>query len=147
MRELVLMLKHGKYEALGFQMGRVLAEVFARPPLDILVPVPLHLKSKRRYNQAEAIARGLGSVWGVPVRSAARWRSHVPSRAGMGMAQRRALSSDMFEFDEDVAGIRVGFVDDVCTTGTTLSRLAGAARAQGAEVEGAFVVAGVVPLR
>jgi orotate phosphoribosyltransferase len=62
------------------------------------------------------------------------------------MAQRRALSSDMFEFDE-VAGVRVGLVDDVCTTGTTLSRLAGAARAQGAEVEGAFVVAGVVPLR
>ncbi|MDR1977207.1 MAG: hypothetical protein LBQ42_00575 [Synergistaceae bacterium] len=140
MRELILMLK-GKYESLAPRLGRGLAGIFPRPGLDVLVPVPLHLKSKRRYNQAEAIAKGLGDVWGVEVRNVARWTADVATRAGMNAAERLSLSQDVFDFGEDVAGLRLGLVDDVCTTGSTLSRLAGAARARGAEVVDAFVLA------
>ncbi|MDR1622344.1 MAG: hypothetical protein LBS00_08225 [Synergistaceae bacterium] len=141
MRELVLTLKKGKYKALGPLMGKALASVFPRPALDLLVPVPLHLKSARRYNQAELIAKGLGEVWDIEVRSAACWTVDVPTRAGMGAAERLSLSSEVFEF-EDVSGLRIGLVDDVCTTGSTLSRLAKAAQKRGAEVAGAFVLAG-----
>ena len=139
-RELILTLKKGRYEALGFHMGRGLASVFPRPDLDLLVPVPLHLKSDRRYNQAQAIARGMGEVWDMEVRDAARWAADVPTRAGMGASERRSLTSEVFEL-EDVAGLRIGLVDDVCTTGSTLSRLAKAAQERGAEVAGAFVLA------
>jgi predicted amidophosphoribosyltransferase len=118
-----LTLKKGRYEALGFHMGRGLASVFPRPDLDLLVPVPLHLKSDRRYNQAQALARGMGEVWDMEVRDAARWAADVPTRAGMGASARRSLTSEVFEL-EDVAGLRIGLVDDVCTTGSTLSRLA-----------------------
>jgi predicted amidophosphoribosyltransferase len=141
MRELILALKKRKYQALGFHLGRGLASVFPRPDLDLLVPVPLHLKSSRPYNQAEAIARGLGTVWNIEVQSAARWAADVPTRAGMGAAARLSLSSEVFEF-EDVDGLRIALVDDVCTTGSTLSRLAGAAQERGAEVASAFVLAG-----
>jgi predicted amidophosphoribosyltransferase len=141
MRELVLTLKKGKYEALGFCLGRGLASAFARPGLDLLVPVPLHLKSRRRYNQTAAIARGMGEVWNIETRDAARWTADVTTRAGLSAAERLSLSSEVFEF-EDIAGLRIGLVDDVCTTGSTLSRLATAARERGAEVAGAFVLAG-----
>jgi predicted amidophosphoribosyltransferase len=142
MRELILMLKHSGYEALGFRIGQACAETFRKPapePPDVLVPVPLHTKSRRRYNQALAIAKGLGRAWGIEVRSAARWTADVATRGGMSAAERRSLSSDVFEFDEALAGLRIGLVDDVCTTGSTLSRLAAAAARANIEVTGAFV--------
>jgi predicted amidophosphoribosyltransferase len=140
------MLKYEKYAALGSRIGRAMAGVLPRPDLDALVPVPLHLDSKRRYNQAEVLARGLGDAWGIEVLSAARWVLDVPRHAGASLTERLALPHDVFEFDEDISGLRVGIVDDVCTTGTTLSRLAEAVRASCANVAGAFVIAGV-PIR
>ncbi|MDR1377150.1 MAG: hypothetical protein LBJ22_06535 [Synergistaceae bacterium] len=141
MRDLVLTLKRGKYETLGFHLGRGLASIFPRPGLDLLVPVPLHLKSARRYNQSAAIARGLGEVWNMEVRDAARWTADVTTRAGLNAAERLSLSSEVFDL-KDVAGLRIALVDDVCTTGSTLARLAKAARERGADVVGAFVLAG-----
>ena len=143
MRELVLMLKHGKYEALGFQIGKALGDVFIKPDIDVLVPVPLHRKSKRRYNQAEAIARGLRRTWDIPVWNAVDWALETTTRAGMNAAERLSLSSDAFYVEQEVRGLRLGLVDDICTTGATLSRLATACREKGAVVEGAFVVAHV----
>jgi predicted amidophosphoribosyltransferase len=143
-REIILMLKHWGYEALGLRIGRACAEVFSEfslEPPDVLVPVPLHTKSRRRYNQALAIAKGLGRAWGVEVYSAARWVADVPTRNRMSASERQTLSSDVFEFDESLAGLRIGLVDDVCTTGSTLARLAAAAAHAKIEVAGAFVVA------
>ena len=145
-KELILMLKYGKYEALGPRLGRALGEFLPRPDVDVLVPVPLHLKSKRRYNQATAIARGLGAAWRIDVLEAARWTIDVPARAGLGAAERLALSSGAFALSENISALRVGFVDDVATTGVTLSSLAAAARAAGAYVAGAFVIAHVPPV-
>ena len=143
-RDVILMLKYGKHEALAFQLGKALGRVFARPDVDFLVPVPLHLKSKRPYNQAEAIAGGLGDVWDIEVSNAARWALDVPTRAGMRRRERLALSSEAFAFDEGLSGRRVSLVDDVSTTGTTLICLAETASEAGVEVAGAFVVAHAV---
>jgi predicted amidophosphoribosyltransferase len=153
MREIILMFKHWGYRALAFQAGQACAEIFRKSVSDtsdlpdILVPVPLHPKSRRRYNQALAIAEGLGRAWGIEVRSAARWTADVGTRAGMSATERRALSPDAFEFDGTLAGLRIALVDDVCTTGSTLSRLAAAAARAKIEVTGAFVVAHGLPSR
>jgi predicted amidophosphoribosyltransferase len=141
MRRVILMLKHGRYRALGPRLGKALAEVFPSPLLDVLFPVPLHRRSPRRYNQAEAIALGLGEAWGVEVWNAARWRHDVRSRRGMNAAGREALPQDAFEVDGNIAGLRVALVDDVCTTGSTLSRLGAACRERGAMLVGACVAA------
>lgn len=143
MRGIILMLKHGGYETMGARIGRAMAEIFARPDVDILIPVPLHRRSRRRYNQAEAIAEGLGVVWNIEVRGAARWSREVATRTGMKKEERFALSRDAFECDAEIGGLRVALVDDVCTTGTTLARLGLACRVAGAEVAGAFVAADV----
>ena len=143
MRELILMLKHGKYEALGVRLGKGLAELYACPDIDALVPVPLHPRSKRRYNQAEAIARGMGKAWGIGVKSAVRWKTDAATRAGLSAKERAALPLDAFELDRDICGLRLAIVDDVCTTGITLSRVAAAVRAGEGTAVQAFVVAHV----
>jgi len=142
-REIIHRLKYGQTRALGPILGRGLAGLRPRPSLEVLIPVPLHLKSPRGYNQAEAIALGLGRAWGIPVRSLARWSSDVPARTRLSRAERRELRTEDFVVAPDVRGLRVGLVDDVCTTGTTLSRLASACTAAGARVEAAFVLAHV----
>lgn len=142
-REIIHRLKYGRTRALGPILGRGLAELHPRPSLDVLVPVPLHLKSPRGYNQAEGIALGLGRTWGIPVRSLARWSCDVPARTRLSRTERRELRVEDFVVAPDVRGLRVGLVDDVCTTGTTLSRLASACTAAGARVEAAFVAAHV----
>ena len=147
MKDVILALKYGGYEAIGFRLGKAMANVFTRPDADVLVPVPLHLKSKRRFNQAESIAAGLGEVWGITVRNAARWSVDVSPRAGMRAAERLSLKSDAFAFDEDISSLRAAFVDDVCTTGSTLAGLAKAAKVDGANVSCAFVAAHVPPVR
>jgi predicted amidophosphoribosyltransferase len=139
LREAVLMLK-GKYRVMGARLGRACARVLVRPDADLLVPVPLHLDSPRRYNQALVIAEALGRAWDIEALPAARWTKDAPSRSGMSAAQREALTPDFFAFDS-VAGARIALVDDVCTTGSTLSRLAEAARGAGADVPAAFTVA------
>jgi len=147
MKDVILALKYGGYEAIGFRLGKAMANVFTRPDADVLVPVPLHLKSKRRFNQAESIAAGLGEVWGITARNAARWSVDVSPRAGMRAAERLSLKSDAFAFDEDISSLRAAFVDDVCTTGSTLAGLAKAAKVDGANVSCAFVAAHVPPVR
>lgn len=142
-RSIIHKLKYGRTRALGPILGRRLAACWPRPNLDALIPVPLHLKSPRAYNQAEAIARGLGHAWGIPVRSLARWSCDVPVRTRLSREERRILRAEAFAVAPEVSGLRVGLVDDVCTTGTTLSRLASACIAAGAQVEVAFVVADV----
>lgn len=142
-RSVIHKLKYGRTRALGPLLGRALAACCPRPDLDALVPVPLHLKSPRGYNQAEAIALGLGRAWGIPVRSLARWSCDVPVRTRLSREERKKLSAGVFDVESEANGLRVGLVDDVCTTGTTLLRLASACSAAGARVEMAFVVARV----
>ena len=146
MKDVVLALKHGRYEAIGSKLGKSMGGVFARPEVDVLVPVPLHFKSKRRYNQAESIAIGLGEAWGIEVRSLAYWTANVPPRAGLGAAERYSLRSDVFAFNKGVSGLRICLVDDVCTTGSTLAGLGQAAKSCGADVVCAFVAAHVPPI-
>ena len=142
MRTLIHQLKYGRYASLGPRLGWGLGRFFESPKADLLVPVPLHLDSLRRYNQAEGIARGLTRAWRIRTRNAARWTRRVEARVGLTGEERRALPADAFEV-ERIEGLRVILVDDVCTTGMTLSRLALSCQRGGAEVMGAYVLAHV----
>ena len=70
-RDFILALKYRNVRALGFAMGERMAAAFARPEADCVVPLPLHVGSRRAYNQTELIARGLASRWGLPVEARA----------------------------------------------------------------------------
>lgn len=100
----------------------------------ILVPVPLAPKREavRGYNQAEKLARALADRTGHEVAPEALVRRReTPTQTKLTPELRRANVGGAFE-GEGVRGRRVVLVDDVLTTGATLSACAEALVAAGA---------------
>jgi ComF family protein len=138
-RELVHALKYQGVSALAPPMASFMAQTAQREALaaDIVVPVPLSgmRQRTRGYNQAEALARELGRELGLPVRpSALRRRRHTPPQVrSRDAGERRRNVAGAFQGEgNEVAGRAVLLVDDVTTTGATLSACAGARRQAGA---------------
>lgn len=104
---------------------------------DVIVPVPLHPRRRRErgYDQARIIAHG-ASATGVPVVAAAvRERYTNALTLTQSAAERRTTIAGAFAIaDHDaVRGRAVLLIDDVVTTGSTISELAHAVRAAGAD--------------
>ncbi len=112
---------------------------------DAIVPVPLHWWKKitRGFDQSELLAIELSKRTGIPV---ARWLSRTritSSQAGLTSSQRRTNVAGAFRASQPqrIAGARVLLLDDVLTTGTTLSAAAGTLRRAGAARVTALTVA------
>jgi len=93
---------------------------------DVIVPVPLHplRQMSRGYNQADLVAKRLGKVCDVPVSHAlirlenTETQTHIHSKE-----QRYENMRDAFGLmrKRPVRGKHVVIVDDVMTTGATLT--------------------------
>lgn len=105
---------------------------------DVVVWVPLSKKSlrKRGYDQSELLARRVGQMMGLPVVGALEKvrRTAVQSRQ-KGAAARRAnvLGAYRVRPEAELSGLRVILVDDVVTSGATLSECAACLRMAGAK--------------
>ena len=77
--KLILEFKYSGYRALCRPLAWAMAEFFPKPEADYLVPVPLHLKSKRKYNQALELAKGMGEVWNIEIFNGAEWSREIPN--------------------------------------------------------------------
>ncbi len=121
-------------DPLGATMARRLATWGVEP--DIIVPVPLHPRRlrERGYNQAELLANALGRETGVSVRpeALARMRDTPAQAKSASAVERRRNVTDAFVARDVVKGGRLLLVDDVCTTGSTLSACAEALLTAGA---------------
>ncbi len=103
---------------------------------DVVVPVPLHRSRfrKRGFNQAELMAQSLSRDIGVPVRDALEVLRKTRDQVELSGAGRRENVAGAFGARAPVAG-KVLLIDDVLTTGATMSACAAAlARAGAAEV-------------
>ena len=139
-RAIVHAMKYKNGRSVAKRMGHLLAETFARPSVDYLVPVPLHKGSDREYNQAELIARGAGEVWGIPVRPMLVWRLEVVQQAAKSGDAERILPVDAIAVKRDVeTGAAVFLIDDVYTTGNTMRAARDALSGAGVRVAGAMV--------
>ena len=139
LRASILALKHSPY--LCGRLVALLAETQMRSPLNRatrIVPVPLHPQREkaRGFNQAAVIARALSRANGLPCDEASLIRSHHTDRhrAGMDAKDRRATVVEAFRvsYPALIAGERVLLVDDVFTTGATVSSCAKALLEAGA---------------
>jgi ComF family protein len=113
-----------------------------REPLnraDLIVPVPLHADRERErgFNQAVILGRELSSLSGLPLdeHSVVRLVHTERHRAGMDAKARQRSVAGAFavRHTDLVAGERVLLVDDVLTTGATVSACAEALKQSGAE--------------
>ncbi len=98
---------------------------------EIIVPVPLSWRRfvGRRYNQAVLLAQALSKKTGFAVLPDALSRTrHTPPQTGLSRAQREKNVSGAFtingRYKKAIAGKTVLLIDDVMTTGSTLSACA-----------------------
>lgn len=140
-RPLVLAFKHGGQRDMIGQFGRWMAAAAADllEEADLVLPVPLHWRRRlsRRFNQSALLAEALGRETGLPVLCDCLLRAKAtPSQAGRNAKARRRNMVGAFRIAgrERLGGKTVILVDDVFTTGATVSacarklKRAGAAR-------------------
>ena len=126
---------HGRF--FGLLMAQALRDQWEEP-VDAIVWVPLsrkHLR-KRGYDQAELLARRVGELMGMPVICAlvkvreTKTQSHL---AGDAVRRANVLGAYAVLPGAELEGKRIVLVDDVCTSGATLSECAACLRMAGAE--------------
>ncbi len=99
------------------------------------VPLSRRRLRKRGYDQAELLAKGIGKRLGLPPVRLLKKRRDTPPQSKTGSAEkRRANIAGAYTClrPEQVAGKRVLLVDDIVTTGATLSEAAGVLKKAGA---------------
>jgi competence protein ComFC len=98
--------------------------------VDLIVPIPLgRARMKERgYNQADLLARPLAMAMGTQYSTnAVRRERETASQVGLGVIERLDNVAGAFRAEgSQVAGKWVILVDDVATTGATISACAGA---------------------
>ena len=140
-REEIHKFKYGGAINLCAYFGKHMAEKIGECKADYLLPVPLHLNSDRGYNQCLELAKGMCELWDVKILDAAVWTRDVPSRASSNI--RTDLTPSDFRITQDISGKCIALVDDVCTSGMTLSCLAQACCKSGAIIICAYTLASV----
>lgn len=117
-------------------------------PVDLIVPIPLGRKrlKERGYNQVGLIARPLAMALNLEYapRVLAR-RRETRSQVGLGKEERRENVMNAFVAVERVKGKTILVMDDVATTGSTLSAGAEAFLSSGAKDVYALTVARALP--
>ena len=133
------------------QLASVLAQplrraiVAAELSLPALTFVPLHPRRRRErgFNQAERLAGELSSALGLPLLSGLTRVRATPAQVGLSQAERRANLEGAFQWTATQPPPQgLGLVDDVCTTGATLTAAAQAVAEAGGSI-GAFLVLAV----
>ena len=98
-----------------------------QPDLLVWVPVSWQRKLMRGYDQVALLARELSKELGIPILPALKKIRHTPPQSGLkSAAERRAnvLGAYRVVLPEAVAGKRVLLLDDIITTGATVSECA-----------------------
>jgi ComF family protein len=144
---LIHLLKYNQVRPAAGVLGRMLAETIEDlQPLFVgseilVVPVPLHARKLRQrgFNQSELIARAALKLKPVAPRfqmnaTVLERRRETKSQIGLSRHQRRENIRGAFVVAKphDVTGREILVVDDVFTTGTTVSECARVLRRAGA---------------
>lgn len=137
-RTLIHQMKYAGFFNLHTFFGLILKTHLQRCPfdLDILCPVPLHpnKERKRGFNQAELLTRHTAEILHLPFFPSLLIKTkEISSQAGK-MKKERINAAQCFSCSATslCAGKRVGIIDDVTTTRSTLQRASRALKDAGA---------------
>jgi ComF family protein len=140
-RNVIHNFKYGRQLHLRHLIGRWLIEGMDDPrlaglPFHLIVPVPLHpaRKRERGFNQAELLARELHRATGISLGDALQRIRYTTTQTQFDRTQRMENLRGAFRLRQgrDVQDFRILLVDDVLTTGSTLSECAHVLRRGGA---------------
>lgn len=147
-KKLILDMKFHNNRWIEKYFANLLAEVYIKNNMnaDIIVPVPISNKrqKERGYNQSELIAEHLSQKLHLPLVNDAVIKIKDNDRQmGLTIAKRRENVKGVYKPQnrEIVKGKKVLLVDDILTTGSTLSEVARQLKIAGASVVYGLVVA------
>ena len=133
-KELVHALKYKSYlRVVEKVMAPLMTNLFDGDRFDAVVPVPLHRSRlvKRGFNQAELMAKGVAGRINVPVLDKLKVVRRTRDQVELSADARRANVAGAYASRGPVVGT-ILLVDDVFTTGATLSECATALKKAGA---------------
>jgi ComF family protein len=139
LRNAILKLKYYRDISLGNILAELLIKLFLNQTweVDIILPVPLGLErqAQRGYNQASLLAKPIALACGIAYEPGGLEKiKNTPSQVGLNFAQRHLNVKDVFFANEKIIrGKRVMLVDDVCTSGATITACAEALEAANAK--------------
>lgn len=132
--------KHQQNQSLQKLVAQTMCE---NPPfwlhkarIDWILPMPISRERRieRGFNQSEELAEILGETFDLPVLSRdAIFRHHKNAQSTLNRAQRFQNIQGAFEPMTDVRDQRILLIDDVFTTGATLTELSRSLHEAGAE--------------
>lgn len=132
-QNLIHNLKYRRKENVGTILGRRLGTTLRQSPLfadvDVIVPVPLHIRKLRirGYNQSEVFGEGVSETFGRPcVGNGMKRVVHSESQTKQSRESRLHNVGEVFEVakPKSLEGKHILLVDDVLTTGATLETCA-----------------------
>lgn len=144
-------MKYRRNLALGESVGMQMAE-FVRSlhwPVQVMVPVPLGKKrlKQRGYNQVGLVARPLAYELGLRYEPGAlRKTRETRSQVGLTVAERSKNVQDAYQADPEIMKDKsVLTMDDVATTGSTISACTSALLSAGAREVYVLTIARALP--
>jgi ComF family protein len=103
---------------------------------DLIVPVPLHpaRQRERGFNQASLLAKSLSAETSMASRPVLQRVRYTTTQTALDRSERMENLHNAFRLrkNADVRGLRVLLIDDVLTTGSTLSECARVLKRAGA---------------
>lgn len=144
--------KYGKRLEMAGALGRLLAHEapVSTSPIDLVVPVPLAKErlAARGFNQSHELAKALAATMQARFAADLCWRKYnTRVQATLERAERHRNMNDAFGVKRRLDGLCIAIVDDVATSGATLSSLAFTLKNQGAKRVEAWVLARATSLK
>lgn len=137
----------GLGEAIAMQMADFVHSLHWQ--LDVLIPVPLGKKrlKERGYNQVALVARPLAYQIGIRYEPDALWKTReTRSQVGLTISQRSENVQNAYQADSTVVKDKsILIMDDVATTGSTISACTAALRSAGAQEVYVLTIARALP--
>lgn len=128
-QQLIHNLKYKGKKQIGLEIGKMYGHILKTVPayqsIDLIIPVPLHPKKKRRrgFNQSALFAKGLSEAMSIP------WAEKYLERTAFTETQTKKTRQERMEnvlaqfkacHQSELAGKHLLLVDDVITTGATM---------------------------
>jgi ComF family protein len=149
---LIQAFKFKRQLAAGRVLSHLLSEYVCANDLhrpDVLIPVPLHnlRMTKRGFNQACELGSYVGKVLDIPLLTTAlRRHRHTQAQSGLSRKQRRRNVRGAFYWHGPIqAGRHIALIDDVMTTGTTVTECTRVLKKAGAKRVDIWVATRAMP--
>lgn len=145
------MYKYRRFQLLGEDFARLIFRRLGREEniwwkADVIIPVPLHpkRKKKRGFNQAQVIAAGLATLKGINLEEKVLVKAkNVLPQTFLEIEEREKNVSGAFRVihKEKIKGKIIVLVDDVYTTGSTIRECSRVLKEAGAKEVRALTLA------